>query len=221
MYKIMIVEDDLVLQEEISIMLKSNGYDIIIIKDFENIVENIKSLNPHLILLDINLPIQDGYKICLKVRSFSNVPIIFVTSRNTDIDELNSIMIGGDDFITKPYNVAILLARIAALLKRTYNSMNIEEISYKGVILALDKSEILYNNKSIELTKNELKILHYLFKNSGKIVKRLDLIEYLWDNQLYIDDNTLSVNIRRIREKLSQIGLKDFIITKHRQGYLI
>ncbi|QAT50990.1 response regulator transcription factor [Caproiciproducens sp. NJN-50] len=221
MYQITIVEDDPVIQEELSTLLQSNGYAACVIKEFSNIVETVRKDIPHLILLDINLPVQDGFKICSKIRTFSNVPIIFVTSRNTDIDELNSIMLGGDDFITKPYNTSIMLARITSLLKRAYPSEQAETMTYKDVTLHLESSCVEFQKQSVELTKNELKIMAFLYRNAGKIVPRADLVEYLWDNQLYVDDNALSVNITRLREKLKQIGIIDFITTKHRQGYMI
>lgn len=217
----MVIEDDGIIQEELSVLLKSNGYEVILPKDFFNVICEIKNSTPHLILLDINLPVRDGYRICSEIRTFSNVPIIFVTSRSTDMDELNSIMLGGDDFITKPYNTSILLARIASLLKRTYALEYAEVLTHREVTLQLDNSKIEYRGKFAELTKNELKIMLFLFRNAGKIVPRADLVEYLWDSQLYVDDNALSVNIARIRDKLKQIGVMDFIQTKHRQGYMI
>ena len=155
------------------------------------------------------------------VHKFSDIPIVFVTSSNTDMDELNSIMLGGDAFITKPYNTAILLAKIASLLRRVYASGQTEVLSWSGADLHLESSFIEYNGQKADLTKNELKILYYLFKNAGKICPRSDIVDFLWDNQLYVDDNALSVNITRIREKLASIGLSDFIKTKHRQGYTI
>lgn len=221
MYEIMIIEDDPVIQEELSALLKSNGYGTIVLKDFFNIVNEVKKYSAHLLLLDINLPVQDGFKICSQIRTFSNIPIIFVTSRNTDMDELNSIMLGGDDFITKPYNTSILLARISSLLKRTYASEHTETMTYQEVTLHMENSTIEHQDKAVELTKTELKMVLFLFRNAGKIVSRADLVEYLWDSQLYVDDNVLSVNMTRIREKLKQIGVTDFIRTKHRQGYMI
>ena len=150
------------------------------------------------------------------------MPIIFVTSSNTDMDELNSIMLGGDAFITKPYNTAILLAKIASLLRKASASAQTAEVlSWNGADLHLESSMITYHGKQAELTKNEVKILYYLFKHAGKICPRSDIVDFLWDNQLYVDDNALSVNITRIREKLAGIGLADFIKTKHRQGYTI
>ena len=220
-YKIMIIEDDPVIQGELQTLLNGNGYATIGIKDFSAVIEQIQDEKPHLILLDIKLPGENGFALCSKIRTFSEVPIIFVTSCNTDMDELNSIMLGGDAFITKPYNTAILLAKIASLLKKAYPSQQQEQIVYGDAVLHLESSSLDYHGHSVELTKNELKILYYLFKNGGKICSRGDIIEYLWDNQLYVDDNALSVNINRIREKLASIGLTDFIKTKHRQGYTI
>lgn len=220
-YKILIIEDDPIIQTELQVLLNGNGYEASAVTDFTSVMQAVKNTHPYLILLDIKLPQESGYSICSQIRSFSNVPIIFVTSCNTDMDELNSIMLGGDAFITKPYNTAILLAKIASLLKKAYPAQQQEQIAYGDAVLHLESSSLDYHGQSVELTKNELKILYYLFKNGGKICSRGDMIEYLWDNQLYVDDNALSVNINRIREKLAGIGLTDFIKTKHRQGYTI
>lgn len=222
MYKIMIIEDCEEIRNELSILLKNNNYDISAPADFNNIIDLIQIEQPHLILLDINLPCCDGFKLCTKIRSFSSVPIIFVTSRNSDMDELLSITLGGDDFITKPYNTSILFARISSLLKRSYpNKIPNNVVEHKNVKIDMLSGNVKHNNKSVELTKNELKILHYLFINKQRIVARVDIIEYLWDNQLFVDDNTLSVNITRIRNKLKSIGVTDFIKTKRGQGYMI
>ena len=220
-YKIMVIEDDPVIQGELQTLLGGNGYITVAVKDFSSVIENIKEEMPHLILLDIKLPGESGFTLCSKIRIFSNIPIIFVTSCDTDMDELNSIMLGGDAFITKPYNTAILLAKIASLLRRAYSMEQSETLSWKGAILHLESSSIEYESQQAELTKNEVKILYYLFKHAGTICSRNDIIDFLWDNQLYVDDNALSVNINRIREKLVGIGLKDFIKTKHRQGYTL
>ena len=220
-YKIMIIEDDPVIQGELETLLRGNGYTAVSVKNFSKVSDVFRTEEPHLVLLDIKLPNESGFSICSQIRSNSNVPIVFVTSCNTDMDELNSIMLGGDAFITKPYHTAILLAKIASLLKRVYSVQQSEQIACRGAVLHLESSCLDYGEQSVELTKNELKILYYLFKNVGKICARGDLVEFLWDNQLYVDDNTLSVNINRIREKLAGIGLTDFIKTKHRQGYTI
>ena len=220
MYKIIIVEDDVQIREELKILLENSEYIVEVIKEFNDVEEKILRSNSNLVLLDINLPGKDGYQICSKIRATSKIPIIFVTSRNNSMDELNGIMIGGDDYIEKPYNIPILLARIKNILNRTYPE-NKEEINikYKEIVLnILDSTEKNKNNK-IELSKTEFKILYFLIKNSNKIVSRIDIVEYMWDNQLYIDDNTLSVNITRIREKLSQINVDNLIETKRGQGY--
>ena len=219
--KIFIIEDDPLIRNELNTLLQSNGYETAAPEFFSNMIGRIKAEQPHLILLDIKLPGISGFSLCTQIRTFSDVPIIFVTSCNTDMDELNSIMLGGDAFITKPYNTAILLAKIASLLKRAYPAQQNEQLTYGGAILHLESSSLEYEGQRVELTKNELKILYYLFRNAGKICSRGDIVEFLWDNQLYVDDNALSVNINRIREKLAGIGLKDFIKTKHRQGYTL
>lgn len=219
--KILIVEDEPLIRNELNTLLQSNGYKTAAPEEFSDVIGQIKAEQPHLILLDIKLPGTSGFSLCTQIRTFSEVPIIFVTSCNTDMDELNSIMLGGDAFITKPYNTAILLAKIASLLKRAYPVQQSEQMACRGAVLRLESSSLDYHGQSVELTKNELKILYYLFKNAGKICARGDLVEFLWDNQLYVDDNALSVNINRIREKLVGIGLTDFIKTKHRQGYTI
>lgn len=219
--KILIVEDDFTIQTQLKTLLSGNGYEVYAVTDFSKIVEQVKELIPHLILLDIKLPGNNGFEVCSQIRTFSDVPIVFVTSSNTDMDELNSIMLGGDAFITKPYNTAILLAKIAALLRRAYPCGQAETYTWNEATLHLESSLIEYHGQKAELTKNELKILYYLFKNAGKICSRNDIVDFLWDNQLYVDDNALSVNITRIRDKLSAIGLNDFIKTKHRQGYTL
>ena len=220
-HRILIIEDDTVIQTQLKNLLTGNGYEAETVNDFPVSMEQVKSFQPHLILLDIKLPGNDGFSVCSQIRTFSNVPIIFVTSCNTDMDELNSIMLGGDAFVTKPYNTAILLAKIASLLKRAYPVTEQEILSCNGVTLHLESSKIEYAGQQTDLTKNELKILYYLFKHVGIICARVDIVEYLWDNRLYVDDNALSVNINRIRDKLFAIGVTDFIKTKHRQGYII
>ena len=220
MYKIAIVEDDREIREELTILLKNAGYQINPIDNFENVEQQILGNEYDLILLDVNLPNRNGYEICSKIRTKSKVPIIFVTSRNNSMDELNGIMLGGDDYIEKPYNVPILLARIQNLLKRTYDrEKNESKLEYKGIELDILKSQIQFKEKEVELTKTEMKTLYYLFKHSDQIVPRADVIDYLWDNEVYADDNSLSVIITRLREKLKEIGVENLIETKRGQGY--
>lgn len=222
MSKIMIIEDEVTIREELKVFLTRYGYEVLVPDDFSNIIDYVKSKNPNLILLDINLPIFDGYYICREIRKFSEVPIIIVTSRDSDVDELMSMNLGADDFITKPYNTQILLARIESILKRVYRNSTVQDVlEYGDMKLNLSNGTIVYNDKVIELTKNELKILSYLIKNRGKIVSRESLINYLWNCEMFIDDNTLSVNVTRIRKKLEEIGVKDVIETRRGLGYII
>ena len=220
MYTILIIEDDEAICRELQMLLQKQGYEAICWNMQEDIRELVKTHDPHIILLDINMQQMDGFTVCSQLRSFSKVPIIFVTSRNTDMDELCSMQMGGDDFITKPYNTSILLARIAALLKRSYEWKD-QNLTHHGVLLDVAMSRVEFQNNTRELTKNEVKILHYMFQHKGEIIQREDLIDYLWDNKLFIDDNALSVNVTRIRNKLRELGVEDFIVTRHRQGYQI
>lgn len=217
---IIIVEDTQKLREELSIYLEKNGFKTIQIIDFTNVKEQIiNAKEKDLILLDINLPNLDGEYLLKDLRKEIDTPIIIVTSKNTEIDELLCIEYGADDFITKPFSPRILLARITRLLER--NTKAQKEITYKDMTINITKSQIERNNKKIELSKNELKILIYLLKNKGTIVTRDDIISYLWDNNEYVDDNTLTVNINRVRSKLEKLNLNNVILTKRSQGYII
>lgn len=222
MDKILIVEDDEKLRAELEKFLKNNGYNISTISKFDNITEDILSKNADLVLLDINLPGADGEYICKEIRKTSNVPIIMITCRDNELDELISLNNGADQYVTKPYNLQILLAKISGLLKRNQRTdMKQNKIDFKDFILDVSKSVIEANNKQVELTKNEFKILHFLTLNRGKIVPREDIMEYLWDSEAFIDDNTLTVNIKRLRNKLEELNLQDLIETRRGQGYIL
>ena len=220
MPKILIVEDDNKLRNELGLYLSNNGYDVDEITDYKHSVAVIINSDSDLVLLDINLPMIDGEYICKEVRKTSDIPIIMLTSRTSEMDELICINYGADDYITKPYNPRILIARIEALLKRANKNVS-DTISYMGVRVNLSKSTFTYNDKEFDLSKNELKILHFLIKNKSKIVSRDSLMDYLWDNNAFVDDNTLTVNINRLRRKLESAGLGHFIETKRGQGYII
>lgn len=221
MKKILIIEDDEAIRNELKTFLCRYNYDALVIEKFENVIEEIEKENADLILLDINLPIFDGFYICREIRKNSNVPIIIVTSRDSDIDELMSMNLGADDFITKPYNTQILLARINSVLKRVYSKEVQESMVYKDLVLNLSNGTISYKDNTLNLTKNEIKILSYLIKNKGKIISRENLMEYLWNNDFFVDDNTLSVNITRLRKKIESIGLKNPIETRRGLGYIM
>lgn len=222
MSKILIVEDDEKLRRELKIFLEKNGYEVKILEEFENAIQEILKENADLVLLDINLPYTDGEYICKEVRKVSDLPIIMVTSRNSELDELISLNNGADQYVVKPYNVQILLAKIAGLLKRSQNTeSNQNKINCNDFILNISKSCIEREDEQKELTKNELKILHYLALRKGQIVSRDEIINYLWDSESFIDDNTLTVNMTRLRTKLDEIGLQDRIETKRGQGYML
>lgn len=222
MQKILIVEDDEKLRDELEIFLNKNGYQAQSLKTFENEIADILNINPDLVLLDINLPNIDGEYICKEIRKQSQMPIIIVTSRDNELDELLSINYGADHYITKPFNIQILLAKIASLLRRT-NMLgeSQEKIDAKDFILNTSKSTLEKDGKIIELTRNEFKILKYLVQNREKIVSREDIMECLWDSESFIDDNTLTVNITRLRNKLEELHLKELLITKRGQGYML
>lgn len=222
MQKILIVEDDEKLRNELEIFLSHQGYQAECLKKFDNTIADILEINPNLILLDINLPGEDGEYICKEIRKQSNMGIIIVTSRNNELDELVSINYGADHYITKPFNIHILLAKINSLLRRTNsNSEPKNKIDAKDFILNISNSTIIKDDKIIDLTKNEYKILKYLIENREKIVSREEIMDCLWENESFIDDNTLSVNITRLRSKLEELGLKDIIETKRGQGYIL
>lgn len=222
MKKILIVEDDEKLRNELEIFLNNNGYESISLKTFENTLNDILEINPKLLLLDINLPGADGEYICKEIRKKSNMPIIIVTSRDNEIDELLSINNGADHYITKPFNIHILLAKINSLLRRTNMlNENIELIDAGDFILNINKSTIEKNNKIIELTKNEFRILKFLVQNRNKIISREDIMICLWDSDNFIGDNTLTVNMTRLKSKLDEIGLKELLETKRGQGYIL
>ena len=224
MHKIVIVEDSEVIREELKTFLERNGYEVIAVDRFENVIEDIKKAEGDLVLLDINLPVFDGYYICREIRKESNIPVIVVTSRNSEIDELMSMNLGADDFVTKPYNTQILLARIEAVLKRSKgNTEDNSKLTFLTLELNLESGEILNKNggKRTEISKNEMKILAYLIKNKNKIVSREDLMNYLWSTDFFVDDNTLSVNITRLRKKLESVGISRAIETRRGLGYIM
>jgi len=221
MPKIIIIEDTQTIREELKTFLTRYDYEVLAPSNFENIVDYTLKEEPDLLLLDINLPIFDGYHICREIRKSSHMPIIVVTSRDSEMDELMSMNLGADDFITKPYNTQILLARIASILRRVDGSNTQDTISYNDLKLNLANGSITYKGKTTELTKNELKILSCLIKNKGKIVSRDDLMDFMWNSDIFVDDNNLSVNVTRLRKKLQEAGMKENIETRRRLGYIL
>ena len=210
--KILIVEDDKKIRKELEAFLIKNGFIVKALEKFDNTVEDILKEKSDLVLLDINLPFVDGEFVCKEIRKISDVPIIMVTSRDNDIDELLSLNYGADQYVTKPYNIQILLAKINGLLKRNKKQdKTLEEIDCGEFLLNIQERVIKKDNKKIELTKNEYTILYYLSINRKKLVSRDEIMDYLWESEEFIDDNTLSVNIKRLRNKLEELGLIDVI----------
>ena len=217
--KILIIEDDIKLRNELNYFLSNSGFIVDTLNNFDNTVNEIINSDCNLVLLDVNIPNLNGEMVCKEVRKVSNVPIIIVTSRSSELDELLSINYGADDFITKPYNTQILLARIERLINRSNN--NDSNIKYKDLLLDVSKYTINKDKKEVDLSKNEFKIFYYLIKNNNKIITRDELISYLWNSDEYVDDNTLTVNINRLRNKLKDLGYEDIIKTKRGEGYIL
>ncbi len=221
MYKILIIEDDKTISNILMEHLLKWEYEVTCADDFKNIKELVIQANPHLVLLDIMLPFFNGFYWCNEIRKISNAPIIFISSASDNMNIVMAMNMGGDDFIAKPFDLDVLTAKIQAVIRRTYSiqgQMNI--IEHKGLILNLSDTTLSYEDKKIELTKNEYKILQLIMENIGRVVSRDKIIEKLWESESFIDDNTLTVNMTRLRKKLEDIGLNDFIKTKKGMGYL-
>ncbi len=248
--KIMIIEDDPITRSELTLILENEGYQILPVTDFTDILSQFIALNSQarvperpcelhnhgvqpsglfhpapreaacdLVLLDLGLPGKDGFTICMEIRRISQVPILFLTSRDSALDELQALNLGGDDYIAKPYNIPLLLAHIKALLRRTSGTQEPDILEAGGLSVCLSRGTASAGDKSAELTRNELRILVHLMRHPGEIVSRADLIDALWDDHVYIDDNTLSVNMTRLRGKLAELGLPDYIKTRRGMGY--
>lgn len=224
MIDIFIVEDDKDLSREINLALSKWGYEVKEVDNLEDITKEVLENNPKLVLMDINLPSHDGFYWCSQIRNFLKVPIIFISSRDNDMDIIMSINMGGDDYIVKPFSPQVLVAKVQAILRRTYSynsNLKSDIIKFKEVTMNIVEAKVYYKDKSTELTKNELKIMKILMDNQEEIVSREDIIEELWDSEEFISENTLTVNINRLRKKLDSIGLEEFILTKKGQGYII
>lgn len=218
MQTIMIVEDDPVIREELTFLLENENYQVITVSDFETVTEQVCAARPDLVLLDLGLPERDGLSLCSAIRE--TTPIIVVTSRTSTLDELRALKSGSDDYVTKPYNIPVLLARIKAVLRRNGSEgAEPDVLKAAGLQLSLSKGVLSANGQTTELTRNELRILSHLMTHAGEIVSRAELIEALWDSQIYIDDNTLSVNMTRLRGKLEELGMPDVIKTRRGMGY--
>lgn len=222
MYKILLVEDDEIISKSIKQYLENWDFEVEQARDFKNITNEFTECNAHIVLLDLILPFYDGFYWCKEIRKISNVPIVFISSASDNMNIVMAVNMGGDDFISKPFNVSVLLAKIQAILRRTYDMSNgISILEHKGIILNLNDFTLSYRDKSIELTKNEFRILETLLVNKGKIVSRDTLMMKLWQDDNYVEENTLTVNVTRLRKKLEDLGIDDFIKTKVGCGYII
>lgn len=222
MYRILIIEDDAGIASAIERQVLSWGYEVKCIEDFQNVMSEFVTFHPQLVLLDITLPFFDGYHWCSEIRKISKVPIIFISSASDNMNIIMAISMGGDDFLSKPFDLSVLTAKVQALLRRTYGFGGTTDLmECQGAILNIGDGSLTYNQQKIELTKNENKILQTLMEQRGKIVSRDTLMMRLWENDSFVDENTLTVNIARVRRKLEDLGLTQFIITKKGIGYLV
>lgn len=223
MYKIMMIEDDEKIRKIVADTLRKWQYDVVEVTQFDQVLTEFERNNPHLILLDINLPVFDGYYWCQQIRNVSKVPIIFLSSRNQNMDIIMAINMGGDDFIQKPFDLDILITKIGAIIRRKYTYQEDENIRFfhRGLKLHVTNSTIEFNGQTADLSRNEFILLQLMMRNIGKIVSREDMMQALWSEEQFVDDNTLTVNVNRMRRKVTALGLNDFIVTRKGMGYLI
>lgn len=222
MYRIMIIEDDKGIAQAISKQTSMWNIESVCVNDFRNIMGELAECKPHLVLLDISLPFYNGYYWCEEIRKVSKVPIIFLSSASDNMNIVMAMNMGGDDFIAKPFDMGVLIAKIQAVLRRTYDfTASVSIIEHKGLILNTENNTLTYKGENIDLTKNEYRIIHVLMTNRDKVVSREKLMEKLWESDSFVDENTLTVNINRLRKKLDAIGAKNMIATKHGIGYIL
>lgn len=223
MYRILIVEDDAITAKTLAAELKSWGYEAKIAEDYLHVDETVRSFAPHLILMDISLPVYNGFHWCNVLRKETNVPIVFVSSATDGMNIVTAIHHGADDFICKPYDARVLVAKVQALLRRSYDFQNtpLHTIAAGGVVLDVSALALYFGEETLELTRNEMKILQLLMAKKGRVVSRDEIMEVLWQADAFVDDNTLTVNMSRLRKRLETIGLTDFIETKKGLGYIV
>lgn len=223
MFKLLIIEDDQDIRHLLSEALQKWNFETACVTDFHQVLTDFLDYQPHLVLLDINLPAYDGFYWCQKIREISKVPIVFLSSRQTNMDMIMAMNMGGDDFVNKPFSMDILIAKIQALLRRTYNytEQTTTVLEHNGLLLNIENSTMTIQEQVVDLSKNEYQLLYHLMKHHGKIVSREKLLRAIWDDERFVDDNTLTVNINRLRKKIEQAGLTHYIETKVGQGYII
>lgn len=221
MYRILIIEDDNTISSILEEHLNKWGYDVKTVTDFSDVLSDFTAYEPHIVIMDINLPYYDGFYWCSKIRELSNVPIVFLSSRDGDGDKIRAITQGGDDYIEKPFSMDLLTVKLSAILRRAYSSADqaLNVLQYRDLILNIERLQVFCKEKEAELTKNECKILTMLVKSNGNLVTRSRMMQSLWDDESFVDDNTLTVNVNRLRKKLDEIGLEDCIKTVKGEGY--
>lgn len=222
MHKIFIAEDDTVIANAVKKYLESWGFEVLIAEDLGNIIKEFSEFAPHLVLMDIGLPFYNGFYWCAEIRKRSQVPVVFLSSASDNMNIVMAMDMGGDDFIPKPFDLTVLLAKIKAIIRRTYDFGNAPDvIEHKGAVLNISDASMSCGGEKLELTKNEYRILLTLMENKGRVVSRETLMNKLWETDCYVDENTLTVNVSRLRKKLERYGLEDFIVTKAGMGYIV
>ncbi len=222
MYRIMIVEDDQAMAGVMKKQIESWGNEVMCVQDFQNIISAFAEYDPHMVLLDIMLPFFNGYHWCSEIRRISNVPVVFISSASDNMNIVMAMTMGGDDFIPKPVDLEVMMAKIQALLRRSYDMAGrIPVLEHRGAVLNLNSTALTFQGRQVELTKNEFRILQTLLENKGKVVSRDTLMTKLWQMDAYVEENTLTVNVTRLRKKLENAGLENFITTKVGSGYII
>lgn len=221
-YKIYIAEDDKIIARELGRTISSWGFEVRCAENFADIAGEVREYSPHLVLMDLLLPNYNGFYWCSEIRKFTNVPLVFISSVSDNMNIIMAMNAGGDDYVTKPFDLAVLISKIQAILRRVYNySMPAAELSHRGAVFNPGDCTLRYDGRKIELSKNESKILHLLLQSKGKIISRDTLMQKLWETDSFVDENTLSVNVARLRKKLDELGIDDFIVTKKGLGYMI
>ena len=222
MHKILLVEDDETIRQQVKIIMEQWGFEVIAVDDFMDVLGTFVQTNPHLILMDIGLPLYNGYHWCQEIRKISKVPIIFLSSANDNMNIVMAMNMGGDEFVEKPFDLSVVTAKVQAVLRRAYAFRGtMDVLEHAGVMLNVNDATVTCGSQSVELTKNGFRILKLLMENSGRIVSRENLITRLWESDEFIDDNTLTVNVARLRKKLEEIGAENWIQTKKGIGYIV
>lgn len=222
MYRVLIIEDDFSMAEAMKKQIESWGNEVMLVSDFQNVIQSFIEYDPHMVLVDIVLPFYNGYHWCSEIRKISNVPVVFISSASDNMNIVMAMNMGGDDFIPKPVDLSVMTAKIQAVFRRTYDMAGkIPILEHRGAVLNLNDASLTYEKERVELTRNEFRILQTLLENKGKVVSRDVLMMKLWQADCYVEENTLTVNVTRLRKKLQSVGLDDFITTKVGIGYMV